>query len=162
MREASRNDQPFHDLDFMIYDSLLFGRDILVYMNVCIARAQETFPPMQIHTAGNKAPSCTPMPVRQPSTPWQWNNVPEPAVWCACWWRWYGLEEATLQSLVSLVMSPNQGHSIHMVTYVHQPQKVLLLANQSCFTWDFWDMWGKLGEGARDSPTRLQPGNLYS
>lgn len=60
------------------------------------------------------------------------------------------------------VMSQNQGHSIHMLTYVHQPQKVLLLANQSCFTWDFWDMWGKLGEGARDSPTRLQPGNLYS
>lgn len=50
---------------------------------------KKTFPGMQIHTAGNKAPSCTPMPVRQPSTPWRWNNVPEPAVRCACWWRWW-------------------------------------------------------------------------
>lgn len=28
----------------MIYDSLLFGQDILVYRYVCILRAQENFP----------------------------------------------------------------------------------------------------------------------
>ena len=70
------------------------------YLYTCMFASLEPkkpFPEMQIHTAGNKAPSCTPMPVRQPSTPWQWNNVPEPAAWCACWWRWYGLEEASLQ-----------------------------------------------------------------
>lgn len=93
---------------FGLYGSwfiIIHVRHTCIHWHVCLhsrsLRAQETFPHMQLHTAGNKAPSCTPMPVRQPSTPWQWNNVPEPAAWCACWWRWYGLEEATLQSLDS-------------------------------------------------------------